>query len=156
MRKLTLAIVLVLVASSRPARADFGLGLFLGRPTGIDFKIGLGGRSGLDILLGSLELDHFNDDAYAHLTYLVTPVVGHGDAVIVPIRFGVGGALYGVSGDIDFAVRVPVEIGLRLRRTPLEFYGELALLATLFDPHDPRDDALQLDLQAGIGFRVYL
>ncbi len=153
MRKLMLAIVFVLLAAARPARADFGLGLFLGRPTGIDFKIGLGNRSGLDIVLGTSELDRFNDDGYGHLTYLVTPVVGHGDAVLVPIRFGIGGALYGVSGDIDFALRVPIEIALRLRRTPLEFYGELALAATMFDPHE---DAIQLDLQAGIGFRVYL
>ena len=152
MRKLMLAIVLVLVASA-PARADFGLGLFLGRPTGIDFKIGLGGRSGLDILLGTSEIDHVRDDGYLHLTYLVTPVVGHGDAVIVPIRFGIGGAIYGVSEDIDFALRVPIEIALRLRRTPLEFYGELALAATVLDPND---DGLILDLQAGIGFRVYL
>jgi hypothetical protein len=152
MRKLMLAIVLVLVASA-PARADFGLGLFLGRPTGIDFKIGLGNRSGLDILLGIYRLDRDRDIGYGHLTYLVTPVVGQGSSVLVPIRFGVGGALYGSSGDLDFAVRVPVEIALRLRRTPLEFYGELALAATLFDPDE---DAVVLDLQGGIGFRVFL
>jgi len=153
MRKLMLAIVLVLVASARPARADFGFGLFLGRPTGVDLKIGLSYRSGLDIVLGTSELDRFNDDGYGHLTYLLTPVVGHGDAVLVPIRFGIGGAIYGVRGDIDFAVRVPVEIGLRLRRTPLEFYGELALAATIFDPND---DGLIVDFQGGIGFRIYL
>ena len=55
MRKLLLTTVvfgLVVAARATPARADIGLGLFLGEPTGLDLKIGLGNRSGLDILFG--------------------------------------------------------------------------------------------------------
>src|SRR5689334_2903810 len=103
MRKIVLASVFVLVFASHvaPARADFGLGLFLGEPSGLDLKIGLGNRSAIDIVLG---VDTFRDrrDGYGHLTYLLTPLVGHGDSVIVPIRFGVGGAIYGNRNDIDF------------------------------------------------------
>jgi hypothetical protein len=150
MRKLlltTLVFGIVLAARATPARADFGLGLFLGEPTGLDIKVGLGNRSALDIVLG---FDTFRDgrDGYGHLTYLVTPIVGHGDSVLVPLRIGIGGALFGVSDDLNFAIRAPLEIGLRLRRSPLEFYGELALAILLVD-------SAHAELQGGVGFRVF-
>jgi len=154
MRKLlvtTFVFGIVLAARATPARADFGIGLFLGDPSGLDLKIGLTNRTGLDIVLG---FNSFRDGRadYGHLTYLVTPLVAHGDSVLVPIRLGIGAALYGGSGDLDFAVRVPLEIALRLRSAPLEFYGELAVAFTLFDPNE---DVLQADLQGGLGFRVF-
>jgi hypothetical protein len=154
MRKLlpaTLVFGIVLAARATPARADFGLGLFLGDPTGLDVKIGLGSRSALDIVLG---FNTYRDGRgnYGHLTYLVTPLIGHGDAVLVPLRFGIGVALYGTSDDLDFAVRAPFEIALRMRHAPLEFYGEIALALTLFDPGE---DSLQTDVQGGLGLRVY-
>lgn len=152
MRKLlpaTLVLGIVLAARPTPARADFGLGVFLGEPTGLDMKIGLSGRSGLDVVLG---FTSFRGRAgYGHLTYLLTPFVGHGDSVLVPLRLGVGAALYD-AGDLAFAFRAPFEVGLRLRRTPLEFYGEIALLLTLFAPDR---DNLFADVQAGVGFRVF-
>jgi hypothetical protein len=142
---------IVLAARATPARADVGIGIFLGDPSGLDLKIGLTNRTGLDLVLGfnTFRDTHAN---YGHLTYLVTPVVAQGDAVLVPIRLGIGAALYGGSGDLDFAVRAPLEVALRLRNAPLEFYGELALAFTLFDPHE---DALQADLQGGVGFCVF-
>ena len=154
MRKLlltTLVFGAVLAAKATPARADFGLGLFLGEPTGLDLKIGLSNRSGLDIVLG---FDTYRDGrgGYGHLTYLVTPFVGHGDSVLIPLRLGIGGALYGPSNDIAFAVRAPLELALRMRSTPLEFYGEIALAFILFGPGN---DSLQLDLQGGVGFRIF-
>ena len=150
MRKLLLTTVvfgLVMVAQAAPARADFGLGLFLGEPTGLDLKIGLGNRSALDIVLG---FTTFSDGrgGYGHLTYLVTPLVAQGDAVTVPLRVGIGGAVFGPSDDLHVEVRAPFEIGLRLRRTPLEFYGEITLALVFVDPVD-------LDVQGGLGFRVY-
>jgi hypothetical protein len=142
---------IVLAARPTPAHADFGLGLFIGRPTGIDFKFGLGYRSAIDILLG-FDTIEAGRGGYGHLTYLVTPLIGQGDAVIVPVRIGIGGALYGTSNDLDVAIRAPLEIGLRLRRAPVEFYGEVALALTLFDAGA---DSLQVDVQGGIGFRLY-
>jgi hypothetical protein len=153
MRKLLLTtVVFGIVAWARPtpARADFGLGLFLGEPTGLDLKFGVGHRSDLDIVLGYSRLN--TDSAgYGHLTYLVTPLVAHGDTVTVPVRVGIGGAVYGPSGDLSVAVRAPFEVGLRLHRTPLEFYGEIALALVFVDPGN---DAF-FDLQGGLGFRIY-
>jgi hypothetical protein len=154
MRKLLLTTVvfgLVVAARPSPARADFGLGLFLGEPTGLDLKVGLGNRSGLDIVLGFTTLRD-GRDGYGHLTYLLTPVVAQGNAVTVPIRVGIGAALFGPGDNLDFAARAPFEVGLRLRRTPLEFYGELALELVFVNPAND----LELDVQGGLGFRVYL
>lgn len=154
MRKLLVTTVvfgIVLAARTTPASADFGIGIFLGDPSGLDLKIGLTNRTGLDLVLGFNTFRNGRAD-YGHLTYLVTPLVAHGDAVLVPIRLGIGAALYGGSNDLDFAVRAPLEIALRLRNAPLEFYGEIAVAFTLFDPNE---DALQADLQGGLGFRVF-
>lgn len=153
MRKLLLTTIvfgIVIAARATPARADFGLGLFLGEPTGLDLKFGVGHRSDLDIVLGFATIDT-GSAGYGHLTYLVTPVVAHGDAVTVPLRVGIGGAVYGPSGDLSVAVRAPLEVGIRLRRTPLEFYGEIALALVFIAPNR---DAF-FDVQGGLGFRVY-
>lgn len=153
MRKLLLTILvsgLVVAARTTPARADVGLGLFLGEPTGLDLKIGLGYRSGLDILFG---FTTFRDgrDGYGHLTYLVTPLVAQGDAVTLPIRIGIGALLFGPADDLSFGVRAPFELGLRMRSAPLEFYGEIALALLFIDPANE----FRADLQGGLGFRLY-
>jgi len=153
MRKhLLTTVVLGGVAAARtpPARADVGLGVFLGEPTGLDLKIGLGYRSGLDLLFGFTRFSS-NANGYGHVTYLVTPLVAQGDAVTVPIRFGIGGALFGPRDDLELAIRAPFEVGIRLRRSPLEFYGEIALAVVFVDPASD----LELDVQGGGGFRVY-
>lgn len=151
MRRLVIVLAL-LVASGSTARADgFGIGLFVGDPTGLDLNIGLQRRSALDIVLG---LYDFRDrgPSYAHLTYLVTPVVGHGETVRIPLRLGIGGAVYGNRDDVNLGVRVPLELGIRFRTTPLEIYGEIALLLTVLDANDAFD---RLSLQGGIGLRFY-
>ena len=153
MRKLLLTTVvfgIVSAAQVTPARADFGLGLFLGRPTGVDLKLGIGNRSSLDIVLGYTTIFD-GRTGYGHVTYLVTPLIAQGSSVTVPLRLGVGAALFGPSDNIGFAIRAPLEIGIRMRSAPLEFYGEIALaLEVIGAPDDPR-----LDVQGGGGFRLY-
>lgn len=153
MRKLVLAIAIALVALPlASARAEgLGIGFFLGEPTGLDLKVDLQQRSALDVVLGITSIRN-REPLYAHLTYLVTPFVGQGQAVRVPLRLGIGAAMYGRSNDINAGVRVPIELGLWFRRTPLEIYGELALLLTLIDDDENYN---RLDLQGGGGLRFY-
>lgn len=152
MRKLVL--VAVLFATAGTARADVGIGLFIGDPSVLDFKIDAGWHSSVDIALG---WSTFRDgrDQYAHLTYLATPVIGHGRSVLVPLRIGIGVAFYG-EGSFDnganVAVRAPVELALKFRDAPVEIYGEIAAELTFYDDNN-NDDFF--DLQGGIGFRVY-
>ncbi len=150
MRKLVLIAVLCVSTS---ARADFALGGFFGDPTGLDLKFGLARRSSLDVLLGWYGYydNRFNTGAgYGHLTYLVTPIVGEGSSVLVPLRLGIGGALFGDSNNLDFGVRFPLELGLRFRTAPLEIYGEIALLIAFVHPNYSFWDS-----QGGIGIRFY-
>ena len=153
-----LVIVATLLFAAAPARAEVGVGLFVGEPTGLDVKLDLSRKSALDIVLGYYShWRHYNTDgAYGHLTYLVQPLVAHGDSVLVPLRLGVGVAIFDESGrfndDLNVAVRVPFEIGFRFRRTPLEIYLEIALKVTFLDENDDHET---VDLDGGIGLRFY-
>jgi len=156
MRKLVILAVLVFAAG--PARADVGIGAFIGEPTGLDVKIGLAQRSSLDLLIGwESDWPHdFDRGAYFHATYLVTPVVGHGRSVNVPLRIGIGGAIFDDAGrfndDLNLALRLPLQVGLMFRSTPLEIYGEVALKLTVVDENNNHET---LDLDGGIGIRFY-
>jgi hypothetical protein len=152
MRKLVLALLVVFVLPTA-ARADFGIGFFLGEPIGLDLKIGLTRKSGLDLLVGavSYDRDRGRDVSYGHVTYLLTPFVGHGRSFLVPLRLGIGAAVIDVENDVVFGVRAPFEVGLRFRSVPLEIYGELALIYVFLD--NGRDD--DLDIQGGVGLRFY-
>jgi hypothetical protein len=161
MRKLVIIALVVLAstaATERSARADVGLGAFFGEPTGLDVKIGLDRRSSLDIVVGwySDWRHDFDRGAYGHLTYLLTPMVGHGDSINVPLRIGIGGAIYDQGGhfndDLNLAARFPFEVGLAFRRTPLEIYFEVALKVTILDEGDNHSN---VDLDGGIGIRFY-
>ena len=150
MRKAILVLVL-LASSAKAARADAALGLFVGEPLGLDLKIGVGHRSALDILVGASE---YRDRAvsYGHLTYLVTVAVGHGDSMLIPVRLGIGGAVLGnFDNDVDLAVRVPFQVGMRFR-SQIELYGEIAIKLTFLDENANRAFA---DLDGGIGLRFY-
>lgn len=155
MRKLVIVAMLIGLAWPRSARADAGIGLFVGKPIGLDLKLDLRRHSALDMVFGWTTVRDATAE-YFHLTYLVTPVVGHGESVLVPLRFGIGGALYDDGAffrDANLAVRVPLEIGLRFRRTPIEVYGEIALEVTFIDTNDNNET---VDMQGGIGLRFFL
>jgi hypothetical protein len=162
MRKLVIIAIVALAstaATERSARADVGLGAFFGEPTGLDVKIGLAERSSLDILVGwySDWRHDFDRGAYGHVTYLLRPFEGHGESITVPLRLGIGGAVYDQGGhfndDLNLAARFPFEIALMFRRTPLEIYFEIAAKITVIDEGDNHPTA---DLDGGIGIRFYL
>jgi hypothetical protein len=151
-----LVATLAAVAAPSTARADIGLGLFIGEPLGIDVKIDLERRSALDIVLGTASIrDDRRDLSYGHLTYLLTPFVGRGRSVLVPLRLGIGVAMLGVTeGNLSVAARAPFEIALLFRRTPLELYGEIALKLVFVNADDNADNIV-LDTDGGIGLRFY-
>ena len=155
MRKLVIAATLIGISWAAPARADVGFGLFIGNPVGLDLKFDLQRRSSLDLVFGWTTIRDATDE-YFHLTYLVTPLDGHGESVLIPLRIGIGGAIYDDGpffNDVNLAVRVPVELGFRFRRTPLEIYGEVALEVTFVDDNDNNNT---VDVQGGVGIRFFL
>lgn len=152
MRTFLWVVTIVMLGTAATARADgVGLGLFVGRPTGLTVKIDLQRSSALDLVAG---VTAYNDEqrGYAHLTYQVAPFVAKGRTVLVPFRLGIGAALYGASGDVNLAARAPVGLALQFRRSPLELYGEVAVRVVLVDDHRD-EDKVQVD--GGGGFRIY-
>jgi hypothetical protein len=148
MRKLVIATLVVLGLTGTARSESIGIGVFLGQPTGLDIKIGLQGRSALDIVLGATRFDEPRA-SYGHLQYLVLLGVARGQSVNVPFRIGVGVAFAGVTEDATAVLaRLPLQLGLRFRRTPLEIYGEIAFVVQLIDDVDT-------DIDGGIGLRVY-
>jgi hypothetical protein len=152
-----LVVAALLGTTARPARAEVGVGLFVGQPTGLDVKLDLQRKTALDFVIGWNDFDDDRGrDGYAHLTFLVNLANVRGRSVLVPFRLGVGGAVFDdnrdFGDDINIAVRAPFEVGIRFRRTPLEIYGELALVVVLIDENDNHDD---IDADGGIGLRVY-
>jgi hypothetical protein len=147
-------VALATLATPSTARAEIGIGLFIGEPLGFDLKIDLARRQALDIVLGGVSYrDGDRGYSYGHLTYLVTPFVGRGRSVLVPLRFGIGGAVFGVfEEEFNLAGRVPFEIGLLFRSAPIEIYGEIALRVTLISEYGDEPD---LEADGGIGIRFY-
>jgi hypothetical protein len=154
-RRLLASVVLALgvVSAAGTARAEVGLGLFVGQPAGLELKLDLQRRTALDLLLGVTSLRDGRAD-YAHVTYLVTPVVGRGRSVLVPLRLGLGVAFFdgggGFADQVNVAVRAPLQLGLRLRSTPLEFYGEISFKVVLVN----ESDTATTDIDGGAGFRL--
>jgi hypothetical protein len=147
----TLVVAAILLAAPATARAEIGLGLFVGAPAGLDLKIDLQRQSALDVVIG-WNTFRKGRASYGHLTYLFTPFVASGSSVIIPLRIGIGGAVYGNDDDINLGVRAPLELGFRFTSTPLEIYAEIALLLTILDNNDRYDD---IDMQGGVGLRFY-
>lgn len=149
MRKLVLVALLV-VLGPRAARAEIGIGLFVGEPVGLDLKIDLSRQTALDIVLGATS---FRDGSasYGHLTYLFTPFVGRGSSILVPFRLGIGAAVYGaVEDDAHLAVRAPLQLGFRFRRTPVEIYLEIAAVMQLLG-----SGGSDFGIDGGLGVRFY-
>jgi hypothetical protein len=144
-----------LTVAPRPAHAEFGLGLFIGDPVGLTLKADLQRRTAVEVLIGEHGYHDENwGSFYGHVTFLVSPFVARGRSVIIPFRFGIGGAIYDEGnefGDVNLAVRAPFQVAFRFRN-PLELYFELSLLLTFLDGDDNED---LVDLDGGLGLRFY-
>ena len=154
------AIVIVgVLAAARPARADgVGIGVVLGEPTAFTLKVDLKRRTALEVALG---VESFDDGRgrgpYLHLEFLAALFVARGESVLVPFRLGIGGAVYDDNGadfgdDVEVAARAPFQVAFQFRSSPIELYLEIALKLIVIDEND-NDDFLDLD--GGIGFRIY-
>ncbi len=130
-------------AATSPMGRDFGLGLRLGAPTGIDLKFMTSADSGLIVGVGgllffdrslSLHVDHV---WHAHLTEDFTAYAGIGGwgAVSADVKgppFGYRGPVYVAAVPVAAGVRVPLGLNYAFQSFPLELYGEIAPSAEVF------------------------
>jgi hypothetical protein len=156
---LAILVACALVGATRPAHADgVGVGVVIGEPTAFTIKVDLKRRTALEIALG---VESFDDDRgrgpYLHLEFLAALFVAKGESVLVPFRLGIGGAIYDDNGadfgdDVEVAARAPFQVAFQFRSSPVELYLEIALKLIVVDDND-NDEFLDLD--GGIGFRIY-
>jgi len=152
-----IAVFLGLAAAPKAANAEVGLGLFLGEPLGFTVKVDLSHNTALEMLIGSDDWDNDRGrDFYGHVTFLFQLAHVDAEGVIIPFRLGLGGSVSDDNGrdtnddfDADINVRAPFQIAFRFTSVPIELYIELSLSMELID------DTGDLDLDGGIGFRVY-
>jgi hypothetical protein len=154
---LAFLVVAGLMAAPRAAHAGVGIGLFIGEPTGLTFKVDLKRRTAIEVLLG---VEGFDDGRgrgpYGHFTFLAAPFVAKGESVVVPFRLGIGVAVYDddnadFGDNVAVAARAPFQLAFQFRSSPVELYLELSLRLEIIDT----DDRDNLDLDGGIGFRIY-
>jgi hypothetical protein len=149
-----------LVSLAAPAGAhegaggDLGVGVGIGAPTALSIELAPTPASGLELALGLRGLDD-QHDAYAHLVYKHNLFhLAQGPSVIVPVYLGVGGFARedGARSATDLGVRVPAGLNFDLTRSPVQFFAEAALDATLVSD---ADIARPLALDAMLGARVW-
>jgi hypothetical protein len=182
MRLLIASIVALVALSFAPRTAsagDFGLGLSLGRPTGLSMKYYMGAsRGGMPMALqaGLGVAEGYGDDGvHLHVDVLWHPaVLTRGNNFALPFYVGVGGRVLEddddcvrVNGDIVcyddddtlIGVRVPFGLLLDFARPQIDIFFELALVVNIIelDNDDDRfdEDNDGLDIDGAIGARFY-
>ncbi len=131
--------------SAEPAR--FGLGIVLGEPTGISFKLWENQQVAYDGAIawafGDHSSFHLHGDYLRH-TPLSSPDESN-NASFLYYGIGLRAQFFGSN---RLGVRFPLGITLLLNPHPFDIFLEIVPIFNLFP-------ATQLDLNAGLGFRFY-
>jgi hypothetical protein len=154
---LAAAIPFAAVAEAAPKRSAAGdikgvaLGIFLGQPTGLSCRLGLGGPSSLEAkaawdLAGSKDkAASFSFQANYLLEFPgVLVLEGHD----IPPYVG-GGAQFDLGAESRIGIRIPFGLAYRLEKAPIEFCLELGIGMGLFP-------STSLMTSGGLGIRYII
>jgi hypothetical protein len=136
------------------AGGPVGIGVGLGSPTTLSIDMAATPFSSVELALGMATLD--GDGSYGHLVFKSSLVrLVRNPSVSLPLYLGAGGFLldhdHDLGGsDLDIGLRVPVGLDIDLQRAPVQFFGEVALDATLVTVDHDDDDDLAVDGTAGV------
>ena len=139
-------------ASNVSARKNgLGLGVIIGEPTGISFKVWSSNRTAVDgAVAWSLE---GNDKMHLHADYLFHDYsVVSVDKGSMPFYYGIGGRILvreGRNTDDKVGVRVPVGLSYLFANSPLEIFFEVVPILDL-------SPDTELDFNGGAGIRFYI
>ncbi len=142
-------IVLLVIFSqnARPAEGNnFGLGIILGDPTGLSFKVWQSNKIAYDAALAWSLGKHNN--IHIHVDYLV-----HNYDIIrvqkgkLPFYFGIGGRLEARDESV-LGLRIPLGMNYLFAKVPIDLFLELVPTLNII----PKTG---FDLEGGIGARYY-
>lgn len=157
------------------AKSRFGIGLELGAPSGLSGKYFLGGMVAVQGGIGVVHSWGY-DGVHVHAEAVWHPVLlTSTPAVDIPLHVGIGGRFlqhdhgdfrdrcwngrdyYRCMGsDSHLGVRIPVGISFLLRKTPMDFFVELALVADLVQLNNDYDyDHDRGGINGAVGGRYY-
>jgi len=131
-----------------PRHRTFGLGIIVGEPTGISFKIGRTGRNAIDAAIAwSLSDDNglqLQGDWLYHNFDLIPVERGR-----LPFYVGIGGRVRFREGrDDDIGIRIPVGLNYIFESSPFDAFLEVVPILDLAPD-------TEFDLNAAIGARFF-
>lgn len=154
-RGLTMLLCALCVVTASPGESyaqkhgDFGLGVMLGDPTGLNAKLWLGQDFAVDFGVGFSFLGgehlHIQADFLWHFD------IDRFSSGALDLYLGVGpklGIFTGGGDGVRVGVRAPLGIAFELAKAPFDFFLEVAAGLWLIDDVD-------FDLDAAIGFRYW-
>lgn len=127
---------------------QFGLGLIVGEPTGIDGKLFLSRENAIEgavawSLSGADDL-HLQVDYLYHRYSLIKVNKGQ-----LPLFFGIGGrVIFREKRDDRIGIRIPVGLAYHFENAPFDVFGELVPLLDFAPDTD-------FDLEGAVGGRFY-
>ena len=148
--------------SDYDSNGQFGLGLELGEPTGLNGKLFLNPNQAIDFGVGEVYHYYYGGDGlHLYLDYLWHPKqLVATPAFKMPFYIGIGGRIwffdYGPGpnppGADVFGVRVPIGLDFDLNNVPLDFFVQFVPTLDFFHNYAPHSVYLDVDFSVGIRF----
>lgn len=160
MKKFYVMLFFIVAATVSLRAGDFGLGIVLGDPTGISFKVWTSKTTAIDggfaWSFGKYDAVHLHADYLFHSMNLAQITSNNW----LYMHYGIGGRFIAAGKDdkvvaddendtkARIGVRIPIGVDYRLKTTPIDFFIEIAPVFDLVPE-------TELSFNAGIGVRYY-
>jgi hypothetical protein len=144
MRSLAI-LVFTSAAAVTAAHAEQGIGIVLGQPTGVSYRMDLANSQAIDAVL-AWRLGQ-NEYVLVHADYLwIKPKLVGPREFTADFYYGVGAILALPKDDVAAALRLPAGLSHKFSDPNLEVFTELAIAFTLVPETD-------FDIVGGVGLR---
>ncbi|MGB9856619.1 MAG: hypothetical protein ACPLKX_00555 [Dictyoglomaceae bacterium] len=142
---LFLSILLIFILNLSFAE-NFGVGIIIGEPTGLSFRVWQNKINALDFGLawniGQINLLHLYGD-YVYYNYSIFKI----KTGSLPFYYGIGGRIL-IGNEVKFGVRIPLGIVYIPPKMPLDFFLELVPILEVIP-------STKFDLSGALGVRYY-
>jgi hypothetical protein len=146
--------------SDYSSNGQFGLGLELGEPSGLNGKLFLTPNQALDFGIGEIYNYGPGDGLHLYIDYLWHPKeLVQSEAFKLAFYIGVGGRIWffdydnmgNARADV-FGLRVPIGIDFDFNNVPLDVFVQLVPTLDFYHNYRPHDVYLDVDFSVGIRF----
>jgi hypothetical protein len=152
------AVLLASTAAGAEPR-QFGIGLELGEPSGLNGKYYLHPDRAIDFGVGEI-YDYFNRyGLHVYVDYLWHPVrLGRSPSVQIPFYIGLGARVWDFEDRgrsptdhaYAYGLRIPIGIAFELATTPLDFFVQVVPTLDFYSNYALHDFYIDVDVSAGL------